>query len=347
MTQYVGMDVHKATTSIVTQNDEGDIISESVVATQPQPLIGAVSGFQGPVEVAFEEASWSAWLYSLLQRHVDRVAVHAAEDHDHKTDHLDAARLAKLLRHGDINEVYHGPQVDTQLKVLVKGYHRVADDLAAEKNRLKSEFTRQQIDCQGTAVFQAANQEEWLGKLEGKGTRMRARQTYERIRQLEGQKDEIKTTMKKAAQQRDGWAFVSTLPGFGVVRTSTVIGIVGVPFRFPTKQHLWSYSGLGIDLDESSQYKRDGQGGFTKKETTRTRGLNEDGHPRLKESFKGAAKTAINHNDRVRQDYRARCQRKDDELAELDIARKLAAQCWTIWKRKEEYDPDKACWDTL
>lgn len=347
MTKYIGKDVHGESTVVVHQNEDGQVISQSVIRTRPEPLIAEVSGYNDRTEVVFEEAQWSAWLYELLRPHVQKVAVHAAEGVSNKTDFEDARRLAKLLRLGEIDEVYHGPKVDTELKSLVKGYHNRAGDLRDEKNALKGLFIGRCINCGGAAIYNPETRQEWLEKLDGPGVTRRAEQRYEKIDLAREQKAEMKQEMKKAAKQRAGWQWLRTLPGFGVVRTSTVLGIVGTPWRFPTKQKLWSYVGLGVDFDESAEHVDDGRGGLERKEKRQTLGLTDEYNRRLKDVYKGATETAIREYEEVRQDYEARCRRKDASNAKLDIARKLVAQSWTIWKRQEEYDADKACWDEL
>lgn len=347
MTKYVGMDVHETSTTMITQDEDGRQDAQLVCRTRPKELIAAVNGYKERTEVVFEEAQWAAWLYEQLTPHVERVAVHAAEGQSNKTDRRDAEHLAKLLRLDELNEVYHGSEVDTQLKLLVKAYDRAAGDVRDTKNRLKSLFIAQQIDCEGQAVYQPEHRQEWLEKLEGRGAKMRAIQNYEKLELARQQKAEMHDEMKQVARRREGWSSLKSLPGFGVVRTSTVLGLVGTPWRFPTKKKLCSYVGLGVDFDESSQYQSNAHGELERQEVTRTRGLTDDYNRRLKGVFKGAAEAAIRHYDEVWEDYQARCDRKDEALAKLDIARKLVAQCWTIWKRKEEYDADKACWDEL
>lgn len=347
MTKYVGMDVHDTSTTIVVLDADGDQIANSVVQTRPQEMIAAVNGYQERTEVVFEEAQWAAWLYEHLKPHVERVVVHAAEDEGDKTDLKDASRLAKWLRLGELNEVYHGPKVDTQLKLLVKAYDRAANAVRNEKNRLKSFFVSQQIECEGTAVYAADQREDWLEKLDGRGAKLGAVQCYEALELRQRHKEETKAEMKRVAKQRDGWGPISSLPGFGPVRTSKVLGLIGTPWRFPAKQKLWSYVGLAVQLDETSQYEPNEHGELELRESQRTRGLQDDYNRRLKDVFIGATETAIQHYEEVREDYRARCRRKPEYKAKLDIARKLVSQCWTIWKRQEEYDEDKACWDEL
>lgn len=347
MTKYVGMDVHQASTTVIVEDDDGREVAQSVIRTQPKELIAVVSGYRDRTEVVFEEAQWAAWLYEQLSSHVERVAVHAAQGQSNKTDRLDAKRLTKLLRLNELDEVYHGSKVDTQLKLLVKAYHRAAGDVRDTKNRLKSLFIAQQIECKGDTVYQPENREEWLEKLEGRGAKLRAIQNYEKLELAAKQKAEMHDEMKNVAREREGWSSIRSLPGFGIVRTSTVLGLVGTPWRFPSKGKLCSYVGLGVDLDETSQYAPNEDDELERQEDLRTRGLTDDYNRRLKDVFKGAAESAIRDYDEVWEDYQARCERKDEAHAKLDIARKLVAQCWTIWKRKEEYDADKACWDEL
>lgn len=347
MTNYVGMDVHSTSTTMVVQNEQGEELGTSVFKTRPKQLIAAVEGYAEPTEIVFEEAQWAAWLYEHLRPHVESVTVHAAEEKGNKTDRMDAARLAKLLRLGEINEVYHGQKVDTELKRLVKDYERASKKVRDTKNALKSYFIAQQIECDGTAVYAAEQKDEWLEKLDGRGATLGAEQCYEALELAQKHKGEMKVEMKRAAKRRDGWGPVSSLPGFGVVRTSKVLGLIGTPWRFPDAGKLCSYVGLAVEFDESSQYETTDDGTLERQQVQQTRGLSSDYNRRLKAVFRGATESAIKDYDEVREDYQARCRRKDASKAKLDIARKLVSQCWTIWRRQEEYDADKACWDEL
>lgn len=345
MTKYLGMDVHKTSTTIVVQREDGKEVARKTVRTRPQELKAAVQGYQEEIEVAFEESQWAAWLHGELRPYVDRIAVHRAHSDGQKTDLQDAQRLAKLVRLNEIDEVYHGSEVDTELKVLVKGYHRVVEKSVIEKGQLKSEFTSQQIDTPGDRLYDEDAREEWLRKLDGEGARRRALQCYERLALANNQKSRMKQAMTEAAKQRSGWSSVSSLPGFGAVRTATVLGLVGTPWRFPDAGKLCSYVGLAVELAESAEFDLDDHGDLIRTEQQQTRGLTDDYSRRLKETFVSATNSAIQHYEEVEQDFRARCKRKEAFKARLDIARKLVSQCWTIWRREEEYDPEKACWD--
>ena len=63
--------------------------------------------------MTFEEGTWSAWLYDLLNPHVDKLVVcnprkNALLKDGNKSDRIDACKLAELLRGNQLKPVYHG-----------------------------------------------------------------------------------------------------------------------------------------------------------------------------------------------------------------------------------------------
>src|ERR1700681_2095598 len=67
----------------------------------------------GELHVTWEEGTWAAWLYDLLQPHVDQVLVcnprrNGLLKEGSKNDKVDARKLADLLRTGMLRPVYHG-----------------------------------------------------------------------------------------------------------------------------------------------------------------------------------------------------------------------------------------------
>ena len=74
------------------------------------------------------------------------------------------------------------------------------------------------------------------------------------------------------------------------------------------------------------------------------RGLNSNRNPVLKEVFKSAAKLIIKNMAKhpLHADYQRMLQSgTKPNLAELTIARRLAAAALAMWKHKEDYDPAK------
>ena len=111
--KYIGMDVHKEATTVAVMNAAGKLIMESVVETKATTLMQFLEGLRGDLYVTFEEGTWAAWLYDLLQPHVTKVVVcdprkNALLKTGNKSDRIDARKLAELLRAGLLSAVYHG-----------------------------------------------------------------------------------------------------------------------------------------------------------------------------------------------------------------------------------------------
>jgi hypothetical protein len=85
------------------------------------------------------------------------------------------------------------------------------------------------------------------------------------------------------------------------------------------------------------------EGGWVKARTVQTRGLNRNHNPTLKGIFKSAATTAIHQTkaDHALRDTYARLLDAGTRppLAQLTIARKIAATVLAMWKNEEVYKP--------
>ena len=141
--KYVGLDVHKATIVIAVLNAVGQMIMQTVIATDAQMLREFFKGLSGTLRVALEEGTQSAWLYALLRPLVKEVVVcnprhNKLIETGNKSDQIDAEKLAQLLRMGALKAVYKGNQEQRQLKDLARAYQHLVADATRVMNRLKA-----------------------------------------------------------------------------------------------------------------------------------------------------------------------------------------------------------------
>jgi hypothetical protein len=99
------MDVHKEATVIAVRNGSGKLVMESIVETKASSILQFIHGLRGELHVTWEEGTWAAWLYDLLQPQVEQVLVcnprrNALLKEGSKNDRVDAGKLADLLRTG-------------------------------------------------------------------------------------------------------------------------------------------------------------------------------------------------------------------------------------------------------
>ena len=155
--KYIGLDVHTEAIVIAVRNDSGKLVMESIVETKASSLLQFIHGLRGELHVTWEEGTWAAWRYDLLQPQVYEVLVcnprrNALLKEGSKNDRVDAGKLADLLRTGMLRPVYHGENGLRTLRELAGSYQTIRKDLTRVMNRLKAVYGGWGIPCAGTQV---------------------------------------------------------------------------------------------------------------------------------------------------------------------------------------------------
>ena len=125
--KYIGLDVHQATIVVAVMDSTGKLVMESILETEAATILQFFAGLRGTLSVTFEEGTWSAWLYDLLNPHVDQLVVcnprkNALLKDGNKSDRIDARKLAELLRGNQLKPVYHGETGVRMLRELSRSY---------------------------------------------------------------------------------------------------------------------------------------------------------------------------------------------------------------------------------
>src|ERR1700720_3244298 len=195
--KYIGMDVHKEAIVIAVLNGGGKLVMETIVETKASSILQFLHGLQGELHVTWEEGTWAAWLYDLLQPQVQEVVVcnprrNALLKEGSKSDKVDARKLADLLRTGMLRPVYHGENGLRTLRELGRSYQTIGKDLIRVMNRLKAVYRGWGIPCAGTRVYAPRYREEWLDKLPQAGVRRRAELLYQQLDGLQDLRREVR-----------------------------------------------------------------------------------------------------------------------------------------------------------
>lgn len=334
--QYVGLDVHQASTSYAVQDGEGRCVEEGVLATDSSRLAGWVGGLGPGVQLTFEEGPYADWLYELLEPLVARLVVANARRHlgtgEGKSDRLDARDLAERLRGGFLVPVYHDRSRLRDLQHLVDGYRTLVQDSVRLQNR-QSALAR----SRGLSVDAVLSGDASLGST---GTKQRFAWLTDELAQITVLRETAYKAVVQASRRSAACRLLATVPGFGPIRSAIVVAKVRTPHRFRTRRQLWKYAGLAVVTHSSSDYVA-GPRGLERRRWQATRGLNRHYSRALKETFKSAALDA-SRRGALQPAYEARLAAgQRPEMATLTMARKLAATCLAIWKRGEPFDASK------
>ena len=334
--QYIGLDLHAKSFSLAVLDESGQVLWQQRRQTSGESLVQLVTALSGAKRIALEESTLADWAFRLLSPHAQVLVAEPRHNRsisgDEKiTDEIAARKLAELLRAGLLKPVHHSQSLERQeFKELVQAYHDLSKQLTRFKNKLKAKFRRRGLPCPGTKIFAASAREEWLDKLPGQGARIQAQLLFETIDHLQLQRDNLLSKLQRLAKQFVQVERFQALAGVGFIRAATFFAFIDTPQRFATKGKLWSYCSLGIAKAQSGQ-------------SSGPEHLTYFGNRVLKDMLKGAAVTAVQagnnpfaekHDSRVAQGLAP-------ELARLDTARSIASTLWAIWRRDEEYEPNR------
>lgn len=344
--KYVGMDVHKATTVIAVLNVLGQLIMQTVIATDSQIIREFFKGLSGTVKVAVEEGTHSAWLYELIKPLVKEIVVSNSRHNKlievgNKTDEIDAEKLAHLLRLGALKTIYKGNLEQRRLKDLARSYENLVSDCTRVMNRIKAIYRGRGINCDGHAIYQTSQRESWLAKLTEEGARFRCRMLFEQLEKLQELRQTAKQELLKQSKTQADHPILLSLPGIGPLRAAILLAYVGSPHRFRTKRQFWPYCGLSVITRSSADHQIINGTISKRRKVIGTRGLNPLHVPELKKVFKDAALSA-QRREPCKSWYEKRIENgMRTEMARLSLARRLAAVTLTIWQRKEKFEATK------
>jgi transposase len=341
MERYIGIDVHRDSSTVCVLSATGKRVSREIVETNGHTLVGYLRKLRGTLHVCIEESTWSEWLYEILSPYASELVVYQSVwTPGAKSDAIDAHGLAEKLRIGQAGPgVFKSPKRYRQVREWARVYRVMSQDTARTKNRLKSQFRRRGIQCSGTSVYDPRRRDEWLKQLPA------AMQPPAKLLGLEldhvtALKAEAEAALVMASHRYRISRILETAPGIGPIRAALLIATVVTPHRFRSKRQFWSYCGFAVVTRTSADW-RPTQGGWVKAQAVRTRGLNRNHNPTLKAIFKSAAIAAI-HQTKAGHPMKLAYQRLCDSgtrppLARLTIARKIAATVLAMWKKEEVY----------
>lgn len=345
-TYYVGMDVHRASIMIVVLNGAGKVVMQSVIETGAERVGGYLKQLRGKVYVTFEEGTQANWLHEVVRPLVTEVVVcdpryNKLLQSGNKNDRVDAQKLAELLRNGALRAVYHGDQGMRMLKELVRSYDCLVSDSTRVMNRLKAIYRGRAIDCAGHELYRQDRREQWLEKLSERGAKQRASFLYQQLAALRPLRQEAKRLMVQEARRQRAYPWLLSMPQFGSVSVAQLLAIVSTPHRFRSKRQFWTYVGLAVVTRTTAEHEIVNGVLRRSKRPLSTRGLNRNHNHLLKRVFKNAA-TGACHSGPFKPAYELRlAQGMAPSLARLTVARQLAATTLAVWKRGEQFNPER------
>jgi transposase len=337
MTIYIGLDVHSKMTVYVAQNDEGNIIAQSQVATSPAGIDHLIKTLTLPpaTPIALESGTQAVWMSRLLEeRQMKPVVVSAREvrakarNKRQKSDKRDAFEICDGLRRDQWTSiVWVPPAAIEQLRAILSRRRHFVGLATRQINAVKFLLRRR---GQSGLYRSLSTEAAWQTLLERaeladlvphlllhRRLWQAAKLAIARLeRELEGAGRPFKQVLE----------LLQTLPGAGPIVALTFIATLGDPARFASAARVIGYIGLAVATDNSGERECHGH-------------LTKSGSPALRAVLCEAAHHAGRPAHPLHPYYARLAARKGVKAAVVAVAQRMARILWQMWRQGQEFDP--------
>ena len=257
-TRFVGLDVHKASISVAVAGVFGEPEDHGQIANEPAAIRKLVDRLGEPdvrLSVAYEAGPNGYAIHRQLTSMGIQCVVVApslipTRPGDRiKTDRRDAAKLARLLRTGDLTSVWVPDEAGEALRDLVRARDDAKADQLRARHRLSKFLLRQGVyPPAGVRAWSRAH-EAWLGKVTFTQPAHQivfedylavAREAAERVKRLETELMQVALE----GPQAELIAALQALRGIGFVSAVTIAAEAGDLRRFASARQFMAYVGL-------------------------------------------------------------------------------------------------------
>jgi transposase len=317
--RWIGIDLHRRRSQIATLDEVGEITQQRI-ATGRETFAEALGRPDG-THVAIEATYGWEWLADMLGEagfdvhlaHPLRTRAIAAARV--KTDAVDAATLAHLLRADLLPEAYVAPPELRDLRDLLRHRAMLVHMRTSLKNRVHALLARQGILPTHSDLFGKAGRE-FLAALElPEGPRRRLDSILGLIDDLDREVGKATRGIDARARADERVATLCGIRGVGRYTAMLVIAEVGDVGRFPTARHLCAWAGLTPTIRSSDGKARLGH-------------ISRQGSAILRWALTEAAQKAPSGGGPLRARYERIARRRGPKVAKVAVARQILTLCY-------------------
>jgi len=323
--QYVGIDLHKQDVVIAVEDERGPVGKPRRFPCRDEAAIVAHLWAHRPFRAVIEASASYRWLYDRLSALGEVILAHpvrlrASIARPAKTDKLDAALLARLLRIGQIPESYAPPAAYQELRELTRARARLSRSATEAKNRLHGLLTARNIPAPYRRPFGVRGRR-WMRSLDlGVVGNLERDELVGRLEHYEAQRDRLDALIEERATEFPQIEALADIRGVGLYTALLVVAEIGEPERFNEPGQVASYAGLATRVYQSGSHDYHGH-------------ITRQGSPWLRWALVQAAMKAIGQDRKLANFYERVRKRSSRHIARVAVARKLAEICWIRLRR--------------
>ncbi|KZY35554.1 transposase [Roseovarius sp. HI0049] len=269
MKLFVGLDVSLTKTAVCVLTEHGEIIEEVEVASEPEPLISLLQGFEGTVEaVGLEAGPLSQWLHRAMKEiglpavlMETRQVKGALKAMPIKTDRRDAEGIARLLHLGWFRPVHCKSVSAQEVRAVLAARKAIQGNMIALEMSLRGLLRNfgLKVGAISRGRFEARIRELVAGNMMLEAATEPMLRVRAALRQeLAG----LEKLVRQMAYEDPVCLRLMTMPGVGAVVALTFRSAVDDPSRFRSSKNVGPWVGLTPSRSQSGE--RDVSGGITK-----------------------------------------------------------------------------------
>ena len=314
--QYVGIDLHRRSTTVYRMTEDGELLSCRRIPSQPFELAQAISEAGPEPEVVLESTYGWYWAADVLEELGARVHLAHALGNNWgnrrvKNDERDAKDLAAMLRLGRLAEGWIAPPEIRELRELVRYRYSLVRHRTSAKAQIHGVMAKNGILPVVGEMWGPAGDAQ-LDHLElPPAYQMRIESLRGLIARYDAEIAVLDRHVHHELREDVGYKAILHLPGVGKVIAAVFCAEIGDVTRFPNPKKLCSWAGLTPRHRESDETVH--RGAITKQGSGLVRWA----------AIEAVGNYRQRGNQKLRADYLRIADRRGKYKARVAVARKL------------------------
>jgi transposase len=314
-TRWVGIDLHRRRSFVTAIDEQGEVSLRRRIINDPDAFLELLGDAEG-THVALEATYGWEWLADLLgdagfELHLAHPlrtrAIAAARV---KTDAVDAAMLAQLLRAGLLPEAYIAPRELRDVRELLRHRVTLVAMRSAIKNRVHAILARHGVIHQHADLFGKAGRQ-FLATVELRpAPRQRIDSLLTLVENFDREIDAAAKEIDRQAKDDERVALLCQIHGIGRYTAMLIIAEIGDVRRFPTARHLCAWAGLTPTVRSSDGKARLGN-------------ISHQGSSILRWAVVEAATHVATRGGPLREQFERIAKRRGRKVARVAVARQI------------------------
>jgi transposase len=332
---YLAIDVHARHCVMGDMDGSGTFRGNRTFITSETNLVNALKAIKTKKKyLVMEACPLSNWAAQIANDHVAKVIISDPRENaliyksSKKCDKVDTKKLCRLLRLGELKEVYR-PENDQRaiFKAAAQHYLDLRHQLIALKQKIKAMYRQWGvIDVFTTAIYSGRGRDKFLKQINHHPIYLQLQRLYALLDLTETMKQSARKTMQSLGCRYPEIKEFEKMPGMGPIGAHIFDAYIQTPHRFAKRSRLWKYCRLGV-TDRTSDGKPLGY-----------KRLDNSGIGELKALTYRAFISAMKGDNEVKNFYLHSLQRTHDRKhARLNTQRKIVSVMLSIWKKGTPY----------